>query len=42
MSVRTYTERYLPLLEAEMKEAVEFVHQSPLPDPGEVWEHIYV
>lgn len=29
-------------IEAEMKEAVEFVHQSPLPDPSEAREHVYV
>jgi len=29
-------------IEAEMKEAIEFVNQSPLPDPIEVTEHVYV
>jgi pyruvate dehydrogenase E1 component alpha subunit len=28
-------------IEAELQEAIEFVHQSPLPDPAEAKEHVY-
>lgn len=28
-------------VEAEMQEAIDFVHQSPVPDLSELTEHVY-